>query len=96
MGAFFVFLLQEGALGDEWIRVVHISMALVGVLSCEVVVWFVCSRRGFSSKKPGAKLKYLLKLSFFIRSIRLIQLPIGVVASDPTTCGGRQSAYGVA
>jgi hypothetical protein len=80
-GTALVFLLQSGALWNDWILVVHFQMTLLR-LSIEVLVEFVRFAPGFSLKKPRSKI-FVLLASLHCRAITVLPFMLGVPPRTP-------------
>jgi hypothetical protein len=71
----FVFLLQSGALWNEWILVIHFQMALLR-LFIEVLVECVRFAPGFSLKRPRRKI-VMFRTSLHCRTVAILPIYVG-------------------
>src|SRR6266404_600908 len=83
-GAVGIFLLQKGALWDEWTLVIHCSRAqLRRSVSIEAIcLMLLRSLRGFPSKKPGANFQ-------IFRCTRSLRIVCGALAHYLGAAAGR-------
>ena len=82
-GTAFVFLLQSGALWNEWILVVHFQLALLR-LFIEVLVEFVRFAPGFCLKKPRSKI-VMFSASLHCCAVTVLPFMLGVPPADTPT-----------